>query len=39
MLAYKREPVTADDESDEEMVLPTNIVSLTGSDRVSTAGA
>ena len=39
MLAYKREPDTADDESEEEMALPANIVSLTGSDRVSTAGA
>jgi trehalose-6-phosphate synthase len=39
MLAYQREPVAAEDESEEEMAMPTNIVSLTGSDRVSTAGA
>jgi trehalose 6-phosphate synthase len=39
MLAYKREPITENDESEEEMALPANIVSLTGSDRVSTAGA
>jgi hypothetical protein len=38
-LAYQREPVAAEDEPEEEMALPTNIVSLTGSDRVSTAGA
>ena len=39
MLAYEREPDSADGEPEEEMALPTNIVSLTGSDRVSTAGA
>jgi trehalose-6-phosphate synthase len=39
MLAYKREPDTAEEEADEEMALPANIVSLTGSERVSTAGA
>jgi trehalose 6-phosphate synthase len=38
MLAYKHEPNTAE-EYEEEMGLPANIVSLTGSDRVSTAGA
>jgi trehalose 6-phosphate synthase len=38
MLAYKHEPNPAE-ESEEEMALPANIVSLTGSDRVSTAGA
>jgi hypothetical protein len=39
MLAYTREPITENDEPDEEMAMPANIVSLTGSDRVSTAGA
>jgi hypothetical protein len=39
MLAYKREPGTAGDETEEELAMPANIVSLTGSDRVSTAGA
>ena len=39
MLAYKREPKPEHDEPEEEMALPANIVSLTGSDRVSTAGA
>ena len=39
MLAYKREPDSAEREPEEEMALPANIVSLTGSDRVSTAGA
>jgi trehalose 6-phosphate synthase len=39
MLAYKHEPNTENDEPDEDVALPANIVSLTGSDRVSTAGA
>jgi hypothetical protein len=39
MLAYKREPDTAEEETEEEMALPANIVSLTGSERISTAGA
>jgi hypothetical protein len=39
MLAYVREPDTADGEPEEELAMPANIVSLTGSDRVSTAGA
>jgi hypothetical protein len=39
MLAYKREPIAEKVESEEEVALPANIVSLTGSDRVSTAGA
>jgi trehalose 6-phosphate synthase len=39
MLAYEREPETADDDREEELAMPANIVSLTGSDRVSTAGA
>jgi trehalose-6-phosphate synthase len=38
MLAYKREPDTAE-EAEEEMAMPANVVTLTGSDRVSTAGA
>jgi trehalose-6-phosphate synthase len=39
MLAYKREPDSAAGEPEEELAMPANIVSLTGSDRVSTAGA
>jgi trehalose-6-phosphate synthase len=39
MLAYKREPVAENEEPAEELAMPANIVSLTGSDRVSTAGA
>jgi trehalose 6-phosphate synthase len=39
MLDYKREPDTAEEETEEEMALPANVVSLTGSERVSTAGA
>jgi hypothetical protein len=39
MLAYEREPDSAEGEAEEEMAMPANIVSLTGSDRVSTAGA
>jgi len=39
MLAYEREPETESNESEEDMALPANVVSLTGSDRVSTAGA
>jgi trehalose 6-phosphate synthase len=39
MLAYQREPGTVEEETEEEMAMPANIVSLTGSDRVSTAGA
>jgi hypothetical protein len=39
MLAYKREPDSAEDEPEEELALPTNVVPMTGSDRVSTAGA
>jgi trehalose 6-phosphate synthase len=39
MLAYEREPESADDDREEELAMPANIVSLTGSDRVSTAGA
>jgi trehalose 6-phosphate synthase len=39
MLAYEREPIAEDDESEEDLAMPANIVSLTGSDRVSTAGA
>jgi trehalose 6-phosphate synthase len=39
MLAYRREPDTGEEEAEDEMALPANIVSLTGSDRVSTAGA
>ena len=39
MLAYKPEPRPERDEAEEEVALPANVVSLTGSDRVSTAGA
>jgi trehalose 6-phosphate synthase len=39
MLAYKPEPRPEPDEAEEEVALPANVVSLTGSDRVSTAGA
>jgi hypothetical protein len=39
MLAYTREPDTGEEETEEEVAMPANIVSLTGSDRVSTAGA
>ena len=39
MLAYKPAPKPERDESDEDVALPANVVSLTGTDRVSTAGA
>jgi trehalose 6-phosphate synthase len=39
MLAYKCEPKPEHEDPEEELTLPANIVSLTGSDRVSTAGA
>ncbi|MGH2613946.1 MAG: alpha,alpha-trehalose-phosphate synthase (UDP-forming), partial [Thermomicrobiales bacterium] len=39
MLAYESEPQAPDEAIEEEIALPANIVSLTGTDRKSTAGA